>query len=451
MASVMEPLMPHLGATSVRAAPPIDLVATARALAASHDDVVWLDSGSGGMHVLGTGSHRLLVRDGVATVDDEPVPGDALGALESARASMPGPWVGWLGYEAGVRALGLTPHASRMPEAAWLLLDRWIVVDDASGAVQVQSTTAQAWWPRLHGAGTVAPSPDGSLVRDRVSSTSVRWLDTDAEYLRRIERCIEHIREGDSYLLCLTTAIEAEPIDAVATHERLRASSGVHHGGLLRIAGTSLVSASPEEFLRVDDRRVITRPIKGTRPRGTGDDDAELDRSLRESEKERAENVMIVDLCRNDLQRVCEPGTVEVSSLLAIESYPTVHQLVSTVEGTLRPGLDVVDALRALFPAGSMTGAPKRRTVELLQAIEGRGRGVYSGCFGLLTASHADLAMVIRSIVADEHGTRIGVGGGITALSVPDEEVDEVHLKARALVAALVPTAAGDGSEARLR
>ncbi len=144
-----------------------------------------------------------------------------------------------------------------------------------------------------------------------------------------MERCRSHIRDGDSYVLCLTTAIDGPPIDPIATHARLRSASPVHHGGLLRIAGVTVSSASPETFLRVEDGIATTRPIKGTRRRGA-DDDAALARELFDGEKERAENVMIVDLCRNDLQRVCEPGSVEVTSLLGVETYPTVHQLVST-------------------------------------------------------------------------------------------------------------------------
>ncbi|WAC65698.1 anthranilate synthase component I family protein [Agrococcus sp. SL85] len=264
------------------------------------------------------------------------------------------------------------------------------------------------------------------------------WRDADDAYAAEVERCRDLIRDGHSYVLCLTTAIEAPPIDAIATHARLRAASPVHHGGLLRISGTTLSSASPETFLRVEGGTATTRPIKGTRRRGAADD-AALARELHESVKERAENVMIVDLCRNDLQRVCEPGSVAVTSLLAIESYPTVHQLVSTVEGRLLPGLGPLDAARALFPAGSMTGAPKRRTVELLAELEGAPRGVYSGCFGVVAGEACQLAMVIRSVVSDARGTHIGVGGGITALSEPAAEVEELHVKAAALLASLVP------------
>lgn len=421
-------LLPHLGARWTQPATTTPEAAFA-ALEAASTDVVWLDSSSEGAHVIGTGAHVLLVEAGVATLDGTPVPGDAVAALEAARAELPGAWVGWLGFEAGVRMLGLEPAASRFPEAAWLLLDRWVVVE--GGAAQLQSRDGVPW--------TLPPAPAPILPpMARVPVSAVRWRDDDGAYAEKVERCRAHIREGDSYVLCLTTAIEVPPIDPIATHARLRSASPVHHGGLLRIAGVTVSSASPETFLRVEDGVATTRPIKGTRRRGA-DDDAALARELHESEKERAENVMIVDLCRNDLQRVCAPGSVEVSSLLGVESFPTVHQLVSTVRGRLLPGLGPLDAVRSLFPAGSMTGAPKRRTVELLQALEGAPRGVYAGCFGLVAGESCQLAMVIRSVVADGDGAHIGVGGGVTALSDPAFEVEELHVKAAALLAALVP------------
>ncbi|WP_254677952.1 anthranilate synthase component I family protein [Agrococcus sp. SGAir0287] len=434
-------LMPWLGAASWQDIPVEDAAGIATALwgMRAHGcprDVVWLDSASGGRHVLGVGDATLVVRDGVATRDGAPIAGDALDALEAASAEG-GAWVGWLGYEAGVRLLGLEPRASRHPDAAWLRLSTWIVLDDETGRAQLQSRHAQ-------------PEPLPAATRPPwyvdAPPAAVRRRDDAASYLAAIAACQRAIRDGDSYLLCLTTALETGPIDALATYLRLRATARAHHGGLLRIAGTTLASASPERFLRLEDGRVQTSPIKGTRRRGTGADDAALAEELRTSEKERAENVMIVDLCRNDLQRVCEPGSVAVTSLLAVETYPTVHQLVSTIAGTVRDGVGPVDVLRATFPAGSMTGAPKRRTVELLQSLETGPRGVYSGCFGAVTADACDLAMVIRSIVADDAGATIGVGGGITALSVPEEELDEVALKAEALVRALVPAGAGDGA-----
>jgi para-aminobenzoate synthetase component 1 len=182
-----------------------------------------------------------------------------------------------------------------------------------------------------------------------------------------------------------------------------------------------------------------TRPIKGTRPRGESD---ELDRALIaelvESAKEQAENLMIVDLMRNDLQKVCETGSVSVTGLFEVETYSSVHQLVSTVEGTLREGADGVDALAACFPAGSMTGAPKHRAVTLLAEWESGPRGVYSGCFGWWRLDGSmEWAMTIRSALFSENGIDIGVGGGITWSSDVDQEIKEVGHKAKRLLEAL--------------
>jgi anthranilate synthase component 1 len=187
------------------------------------------------------------------------------------------------------------------------------------------------------------------------------------------------------------------------------------------------------------DRVVESKPIKGTRPRGASPEaDDQLRTELVESEKERAENLMIVDLMRNDIGRVSEVGSVSVTSLLEVESYAQVHQLVSTVRGILRQDLRPVDAIGACFPAGSMTGAPKHRATLILDALEHRPRGIYSGAFGYLGFDGAvDLAMVIRSIVIDRESATVGAGGGITALSVPEEELAEAKLKAAALLRVL--------------
>jgi anthranilate synthase component 1 len=271
----------------------------------------------------------------------------------------------------------------------------------------------------------------------------LRWHETDAQYLANIAACQEAIREGEAYQLCLTTEADiAGTFDPVAVYARLRGQSPSHHGALLRIGGISLLSSSPERFLEVGPGPgaiVRTHPIKGTRPR---DPDAASDARLRDellaSDKERAENIMIVDLMRNDLARVSEPGSVTVPSLLDVESYAQVHQLVSSIEGRLRPGLDGIDAIAACLPAGSMTGAPKQRATEILDALERRARGLYAGAFGYLGRDgRVDLAMTIRSIVIDDRGATIGTGGGITALSVPGEEIAEARLKAAALLSAL--------------
>ncbi|MGB4135310.1 MAG: anthranilate synthase component I family protein, partial [Microbacterium sp.] len=261
------------------------------------------------------------------------------------------------------------------------------------------------------------------------------------EYAALIGRCRDAIRAGDAYLLCLTTrfTVAAEQQDPLLVYRRLRTASAAHHGGYLRIGGRHLLSASPEQFLRGTDGVVRTSPIKGTRPRGaTPGEDAELAEELRSSVKERAENVMIVDLMRNDLSHVGEPGSIEVERLWEVESYPAVHQLVSTVSARLRPGITFGELCAAAFPAGSMTGAPKLSAMTILHELERGPRGVYSGCFGWVGLDGSfDLAMVIRSIVIAEGEAVVGAGGGITWLSDAADEVAEVATKARAPLRAL--------------
>lgn len=208
----------------------------------------------------------------------------------------------------------------------------------------------------------------------------------------------------------------------------------------MRFGEIALLSSSPEQFLGIEPSgRMRTKPIKGTRPRSASiARDIELRSELESSGKEQAENLMIVDLMRNDLGRVAQLGTVMVTSLLAVESYAQVHQLVSTIEANLAPGLSAIDAIEACFPAGSMTGAPKISAMGILAQLEAGPRGIYSGVFGRIDpGGYTDLAMVIRSIVLGPDAATIGTGGGITSLSVPSEELEETHVKARALLAAL--------------
>jgi para-aminobenzoate synthetase component 1 len=201
-----------------------------------------------------------------------------------------------------------------------------------------------------------------------------------------------------------------------------------------------VASASPERFLRVSpDGRVETRPIKGTRPRGISPlHDAAIGQALQESEKDRAENLMIVDLLRNDLSRVCRPGTVRVPELFLLERYQTVHHLVSTVEGTLAQGRDALDLLAAAFPGGSITGAPKVRAMEIIAELEPSRRGIYCGSIGYLSVSGAmDTSIVIRTLVCGGGRVTCSVGGGIVADSDPESEYQETLDKARGLITAL--------------
>ena len=417
-----------------------------RALAADGGDLFWLDSGAHGVHVLGAGTRILPPRGAVldtlrAELAREPIElYRAYPGFDGFRLGL----VGWVGYEVREETTGVAvTRRSRHPEAAFLRVDRALAIDVERGTADLLALGDEwtgdlaAWRDDLE--RRLADPPAARPVP--ASDATVRWRDDEATYLANVRACLDAIREGETYQICLTTTAEVDgDFDDVASYLALRATSKSHHGGFLRIAGTSLLSASPERFLEVDAEGLVrTRPIKGTRPRATIETvDQELAVELEESEKERAENVMIVDLMRNDLSRVCDLGSVAVTSLLAVESYPAVHQLVSEVEGRLRTGLTAVDALGACFPAGSMTGAPKIRATQLLDALESGPRGPYAGTFGFFGYDgQADLAMVIRTIVMDADGASVGAGGGITTLSDPDEEYAEMRLKARAPLAAL--------------
>ena len=263
---------------------------------------------------------------------------------------------------------------------------------------------------------------------------------SDDEYLALIENCKEHIAKGDVYQLCLTNRLTVDTSsDPFAVFLKLRKSNPAPYSSYIRLGSLSLVSSSPEQFLRVSGDVVSTKPIKGTRPRGKDEaSDKALALELVSNEKERAENLMIVDLMRNDLGKVSNPSDVVVSKLFDVESYATVHQLVSTVSAILKPGLGVFDAVAACFPAGSMTGAPKIRAMEILQELEAGPRGLYSGCLGFISFNgSADLAMTIRTIVFENGVASIGIGGGITIDSVATDELAETKLKARALLQAL--------------
>jgi para-aminobenzoate synthetase len=260
----------------------------------------------------------------------------------------------------------------------------------------------------------------------------------------------EELHAGNSYEVNLTHRLAVESdIDPAAAYLRLRELNPAPYAGFLQhdVPGASawLLSSSPERYALVNaDRTIETKPIKGTTPRGrTRHEDERAREHLATDPKFRAENLMIVDLLRNDVGMVSEPGTVTVPELMQVESYAAVHQLVSTVRGRLRPDVTTVQALRALFPAGSMTGAPKLRTMQIIDAVEATPRGVYSGAFGWISGDgRADLGVVIRSLTTSGDGTyRVGTGGGITVASDVTDEYAETVWKADRVLAALRPSA----------
>lgn len=385
---------------------------------------------------------------------DCPLPGFALG------------YVGYLGYGLKATTCGVPdPTPPRYPDARLTFAERAVVVDHDDGTIllmALRSSEADSpldaasldWLDRtearirrmprrtITSAGRVQrdepPLPDDTTLEGAFSFRHDR-----AAYLRLVETCQRLIARGESYEICLTNTVELlGEFDPDETYRRLRRLARVPHGAFLRCGDHSVLSASPERFLSVDPRGVVEpRPIKGTRPRGTTpSEDARLARALATSVKDRAENLMIVDLLRNDLNRVCATGTVEVPHLFSVDSFASVHQMSSTIRGRLRPGATAVDAIRATFPGGSMTGAPKLRTLQILDRLEAAPRGIYAGAIGWLGLNGAMvLSIAIRTIVLEAERATFGVGGAITRLSDPDEEYRETLTKARIMAAALLP------------
>lgn len=386
----------------------------------------WLDAGpnaTSGWSWIGTGTP-------VDGAEVRAVSLDVRGASDGSPFR--GGYVGWFGYEPAADAAGALIAHDATAGDRWMRVEMLLGFDHAHQRVWVLRGIPETI-ERALGAADDLRSAD-------VPKATARARVTPAAYRAQIEACRETIRRGDAYLMCLTTRFTVDgDFDAVAVHAALRAANPSHHGALIRFGDTTLVSASPERFLDVSEGIVRTRPIKGTRPRGTDaprDDALKLD--LQRDPKERAENVMIVDLMRNDLARVCDPATVTVERLLEIETYASVHQLVSTIAGRPHPGTRVGDLLNATFPAGSMTGAPKLSAMTHLHRLEQAPRGAFAGCFGWVGDDGSlDLAMTIRSILIEPDAAYVGAGGGITWSSDADAEVAEVALKATAPLRAL--------------
>lgn len=285
-------------------------------------------------------------------------------------------------------------------------------------------------------AGTRAPvstRPDRRVVEFRSNVTR-------ESYRATVRRILREIASGEVYQVNLSQRLEGRWTGtAWEAYERLRQASPVPFGAFLQLEpDLAILSGSPERFLRLDGRRVETRPMKGTRPRGrTPEQDAGLADELRGSPKDRAENAMIVDVLRNDLGRVCRTGSVTVEELCAVEGYATVWQMVSTIVGELRPEIDALDLMRACFPGGSISGAPKIRAMQLIEELETLRRGVYCGAIGYLSATGAmDSSVAIRTVVLDGTRLLLPVGSGIVADSDPEAEYQESLVKARAALTA---------------
>lgn len=387
-----------------------------------------------------------------------PRPADASGL---AALPFAGGAVGYLGYELAAR-IDPIPLVARddlgLPDLALLFVDRLVAIDhgrDRAFAIglgfgrrlaEAGRRASRAGRELARVASEVVPASRGiRATADGLPVGAPEGLEASfdaASYARAVGLILEEIAAGNVYQANLTHRMEVPlpGVDPFALYRELRACNPAPFAAYLELPDAAILSSSPERFLRLDPAgRAESRPIKGTRPRGcTPADDRRQRRALGESEKDRAENLMIVDLVRNDLGRVCRTGSVAVPELMRVESYATVHQLVSTVTGRLRPACDAIDLVRAAFPPGSMTGAPKLAAMRLIDRLEPVRRGVYSGALGYLDVRGGlDLSVVIRTLLVVGERACLHVGGGIVADSDPVAEYRETLDKARALLAAL--------------
>ncbi|HEU4699072.1 MAG TPA: aminodeoxychorismate synthase component I [Gemmatimonadales bacterium] len=450
----------------------------------------------------GIGRHSFVMADPVALVRGAGGGGpgrDALAAAEAALRDALATWpvapvpglppfqgglAGYVGYEFGTTLEPRVPRpaagALPLPDVLLGLYD-WVVAWDHQAARawvlstglperaaarerraaarlkmvlerlggEIPSGRARRLAPTTDGSGSVGasaearPTPESPPLHPVPGREAIalRSTFTRAGYLRAVERVRAYIAAGDVFQVNLAQRFEAPLAEAPwEFYRRLRRRNPAPFGAFLDLGDTAIVSVSPERFVSLDPAGAVeTRPIKGTRPRG-GDPagDAALAAELAASAKDRAENVMIVDLLRNDLSRVCVPGSVAVPSLLALEAHPTVHHLVSTVTGRLDAGATAFELLRAAFPGGSITGAPKVRAMEIIAELEPTPRGVYCGAIGYVSTTGAlDTSIAIRTATVTDGRLHVHAGGGIVYDSSPEAEYAETLAKVRAFVEAL--------------
>lgn len=355
--------------------------------------------------------------------------------------------IGYFSYDLG-RLLEQLPTRAKdveaLPDLDLGFYDWVLATDHVTGQNWLIETVfpwrdATAGSPEIERIQMQAPAPMADrFPRPQRLRSNVRR----ADYLDAVRRAQAYIAAGDVYQVNLSHRLEGRWRGPTwPLYERLRAASPVPYGAYLALGNVTILSASPERFLQLapDGEHVETRPIKGTRPRGaTPSEDQALATELLSSEKDRAENLMIVDLLRNDLGKVCQVGSVRVPELFSLEPYTTVWQMVSAITGTLRPELDAIDLLRACFPGGSVTGCPKIRAMEIIEELEPERRGIYCGAIGCLSFSGAmDTSIAIRTLVVMGQRLHLQVGGAIVADSDPEAEYAETIAKARAGLDAL--------------
>lgn len=397
-----------------------------------------------------------------AWVDDVPCEGEPLEVLRSLQRRWRGPRlpgaplflggaVGYFAYEANhyFEKLPRHPHDDlALPDIVLHFVDSLVAVDHLESCVLVVTTgedyddcsrRADALERLVRQVAEAGPSPRPTPPTLAAPDVPFRSNFSLEDYLRAVERVQEYIRSGDTYQVNLSQRLEVEQrLPALELYELLSVINPVHFASFLELDGFQVVSASPERLVRMEDGRALTRPIAGTRRKGTPEENARFIHELRTSEKERAEHAMLVDLARNDLGRVCTYGTVEVSRLMEIIEYAHVLHIESEVVGTVAPGKEALDVVAAMFPGGTITGVPKIRTMEIITELEPHTRGLYTGSIGYMSFSgDMDLNIVIRTILLQGGRAYVQVGGGVVIDSNPRQEYKETLNKARSQLLAL--------------
>jgi para-aminobenzoate synthetase component 1 len=398
---------------------------------------------------LAGGNCQLEDRNGVRMLDDDPLAiiQHWLGEREDTCGfPFSGGVIGYFAYDLA-RRLGELPASGKpvdgVPELAFGLYDWVVAVDHEKRETHLLSherdpATACDW----DGLVALFSNPPSSTAETWESLSSLETsLDWPA-YQAAFDRAQRYIAEGDCYQINLTQRFTTRTLGSRwALYQALRYANPAPYGAFLNFPDAQVMSTSPERFIELRGDRAATRPIKGTRPRGRdADSDRRLADELAASAKDRAENLMIVDLLRNDLGKVCATGSVAVPGLFEIESFAHVHHLVSTVTGRLKPGCDALDLLRATFPGGSITGAPKRRAMAIIDELEPHRRGLYCGAIGYIGFDgDMDTSIAIRTLVGRGETVSFGVGGGIVADSEAEREYQECLDKAAPMLRVLTP------------
>ncbi|AMB93297.1 aminodeoxychorismate synthase component I [Aerococcus sanguinicola] len=368
---------------------------------------------------------------------------DTQDKLTIAGLPLVNPALGYFSYDFGCCLQGLASQQEKelsYPDAVWTFYETYLVEDHSKGRLTLislhedqESLSFFADWERRFETIRKQASilPEGAGIDQVIADCSAE------DYMKNVQEIIDYIEAGDTYVTNLSRRIWLlAKQDPLRYYLRLRQLNPAPYAAYFNFGDFQLLSSSPELFLEVANGQITTRPIKGTCPR-TGDDqvDQGYRKALQEADKERSELLMVTDLERNDLNRICQPGSVKVKGLFEVEAYATVYHLVSTVVGELAAETDLMRILEATFPGGSITGTPKQRTMEIIDDLEASARGIYTGCLGYISPNQdMKLNIIIRSLVHQSGSYEVGLGGGITCESDPQAEYEETVLKGQALV-----------------